>query len=223
MKHIGALISEMEEVNNPPTYDGQIKATEENIQASIWQKPKSTRSKSSKSSGSRLSSTSAILIKQQTDLEAAKVRHKYMEQESELIIKRAALDANLKLLSSQRDVDKAKTRVKTMQVLLDEEEDESEVSSVSEEVTKQRTEQFVRYSCEHLQQVDLSPRVTEQEIQQVTSHQAKQTNENSHTTTNVDAPTFVHSTVNVHRNTWNTDILQIHSKERPLAFSYDQV
>lgn len=120
-------------------------------------------------------------------------------------------------------MDEAKKRVKTMQVLLDEEEDESEVSSVSEEATKQRTEQFVRYSCEHLQQVDLSPRVTEQEIQQVTSHQAKQTNENSHTTTNVDAPTFVHSTVNVHRNTWNTDILQIHSKERPLAFSYDQV
>lgn len=68
------------------------------------QKPKSAtskRSKSSKSSGSRLSSASAILIKQQADLEAAKVRHKYVEQESELIVKRAALDANLKLLNSQ--------------------------------------------------------------------------------------------------------------------------
>lgn len=117
IKHTGALISEMEEVKNPPTCDGQIKATEENIQASIGQKPKSTRSKKSKSSKYswlRLSSASAILIKQQADLEAAKVRHKYMEQESELIIKRAALDANLKLLNSQRDVDKAKTRVKTI-------------------------------------------------------------------------------------------------------------
>lgn len=123
IKHIGALLSEMEEVKNPSTCDGQIKATEENVQASIEQKPKSTRSKkskSSKSAGSRLSSASAILIKQQADLEAAKVRHKYMEQESELIIKKAALDANLKLLNSQRDVDEAKTRVKTIQVLLDE-------------------------------------------------------------------------------------------------------
>lgn len=135
-----------------------------------------------------------------------------MEQESELIIKRAALDANLKLLNSQRDVDKAKTRVKTMQVLLDEEEDESEVSSISEEVTRQRTEQFVRDSCEHIQQVNLNPRVTEQEIQQVISHQAKHKNENSHTTMNVDAPTFVPSTVNVHRDTWNTNMCNAFSK-----------
>lgn len=215
IKHIGALLSEMEEVKNPSTCDGQIKATEENVQASIEQKPKSTRSKkskSSKSAGLSLSSASAILIKQQADLEAAKVRHKYMEQESELIIKKAALDANLKLLNSQRDVDEAKTRVKTIQVLLDEEEDGSEVSSISEEVTRQRTEQFVRDSCEHLQQVNLSPQVTEQEIQQVTSHQAKQTNENSHTTMNVDAPAFVPSTVNVHRNTWNTDMCNEFSK-----------
>lgn len=37
-----------------------------------------------------------------------------MEQEFELIIKRVVLDVNLKLLSSQRDVDKVKIRVKIM-------------------------------------------------------------------------------------------------------------
>lgn len=35
IKHIGALLSELEEVKNPPTCDGQIKATEENVQAYI--------------------------------------------------------------------------------------------------------------------------------------------------------------------------------------------
>lgn len=38
-----------------------------------------------------------------------------------------------------------------MKVLLDEEEDESKVSSVSEDVIRQRIEQFMRDSCKHQQ------------------------------------------------------------------------
>lgn len=38
-----------------------------------------------------------------------------------------------------------------MKVLLDEKEDDSEVSSVSEDVIRQRIEQFMRDSCKHQQ------------------------------------------------------------------------
>lgn len=46
-----------------------------------------------------------------------------------------------------------------MQVLLNEEEDKSEVSTISEEGIRQRIEQFMWDSCKH-QQVNLSQQVT---------------------------------------------------------------
>lgn len=86
-----------------------------------------------------------------------------------------------------------------MQVLLNEEEDKSEVSTISEEGIRQRIEQFMWDSCKH-QQVNLSQQVTKQEIQHVASHLANQTNENSHTIMNVDVTMFVPPTENVHKN-----------------------
>ena len=170
---------------------------------------KSTKSKSSRSSSR--SSASAILMKQRADLEAAKIRHKYTEQESELLKKRAALDANMKLLNSQRDLDEAEIRVKTMQELMDEELEESEVSLVNEEIIRQRTEEFVKSSCEHLAQNDFVPQVNK--LENTSCDEPELSPRNQDTTLNPRAPPFTPQPT-VLQNTIcnNTDIFKELSK-----------
>lgn len=91
IKHITTLISDGK--SEEPTCNDYIKAAVENVQDYIEQKPKSARSmrsKSSKSSASRLSRAGAILIKQTSRPGS----NQSEPQESKLIGKRAAFDAN---------------------------------------------------------------------------------------------------------------------------------
>lgn len=101
-------------------------------------------SKTKKSERSSLSNAS-VLIKQQAELEAAKVRHKYIEQESEILLKKAALEDDLKLLTSKRDIDEAETKVKTIRNMLDEDlsDNSSNDSEVVQNIIRRRTEEFV--------------------------------------------------------------------------------
>ena len=118
-------------------------------------KSKSVRSNKSQANGSlrsKSSTASSNLIKHQANLEAAKVRHRYTERESEIMIKRAALEADLKLLNSKRDIDEAETKVKTIRDMLEEDADDEfgNSSLVNQSIIRQRTEEFVTDSCERL-------------------------------------------------------------------------
>lgn len=91
------------------------------------------------------SHASAMLVKEQLKLEAAKVRLKYTEKEQELARQKAALDADLEKLEREREVDEAESKVQTIQEALQDSSGDNftENSEVNEDVVMDRTEQFV--------------------------------------------------------------------------------
>lgn len=69
---------------------------------------------------------------------------------------------------------------------MDEELEESEVSLVNEEIIRQRTEEFVKSSCEHLAQNDFVPQVNK--LVNISCDEPELSPRNQDTTLNPRAP-----------------------------------
>ncbi|CAC5421332.1 unnamed protein product [Mytilus coruscus] len=117
----------------------------------------SHRSSTSRRSGR--SNASSTMMRQKANLEAARKRLEYVDQESTLVQQKAQLEANTTLekaklekmtkeLEAKRDVAVAEAELHAMEEIFDESDRETEVSSPS--LTEQRTAKYIIEQSKHV-------------------------------------------------------------------------
>ncbi|XP_052063923.1 uncharacterized protein LOC127703909 [Mytilus californianus] len=139
-----------------PVTDVQMKQElkkEPNVSNSV----RSHRSSTSRRSGR--SNASSTMMRQKANLEAARKRLEYVDQESTLVQQKAQLEANTTLekaklekmtkeLEAKRDVAVAEAELHAMEEVFDESDRETEVSSPS--LTEQRTAKYIIEQSKHV-------------------------------------------------------------------------
>ena len=123
------------------------------------------------SSLSNSSRISVVMLKQKDKAEAAKTRQKFIKQEIELELKKAALQGDLKLLQSNRDVEEAEAELNVIKeaVLSEAEQEKSEDALTDPDIKDYQTEnikKFVDMSIHHQMNAGIPP---EQPIRQTES------------------------------------------------------